>query len=122
YKTLRSNSYLESFGASPTIESNDGTVTPESAIGQWDQIFIEGSKTTSRTFTVIANNLQRKAMEEAGFVDIEKWNFKVRVPLYCVRTQTNCDAVSPQSLAQGSEVKEIGQFGQLFANKILLGY
>ncbi|KAL6399709.1 hypothetical protein AUP68_17116 [Ilyonectria robusta] len=79
YKGLKPGCYLESFEASPTIESDDGTVTPESAMGQWADIFIEGSKTTGRTFTVLADNLQRKAMEEAGFVDIEEWNFKVWV-------------------------------------------
>ncbi|KAH7133020.1 hypothetical protein EDB81DRAFT_845500 [Dactylonectria macrodidyma] len=105
YKTLRSSSYLESFEASPTIKSNNNTVTPESAVGQWDQIFIEGSKTTSRTFTVIANNLQRKAMEEAGFVDIEKWNFKC--PL------------SPWP--KDPKLKEMGQFGQLFATQDTAG-
>jgi hypothetical protein len=47
-------------------------------MGQWDKIFIEGSKSSGRSFTVLADNLQRKAMEEAGFVDIEEWNYKVR--------------------------------------------
>ncbi|KAH7127865.1 S-adenosyl-L-methionine-dependent methyltransferase [Dactylonectria estremocensis] len=105
HKTLQSGGYLESFEASPTIESDDDTVTPESAMGQWDQIFIEGSKTTGRTFTVIADNLQRKAMEEAGFVDIEEWNFKC--PL------------SPWP--KDPKLKEMGQFGQLFATQDTAG-
>ncbi|KAH7006931.1 S-adenosyl-L-methionine-dependent methyltransferase [Ilyonectria destructans] len=101
YKGLQPGCYLESFEASPTIESDDGTVTPESAMGQWADIFIEGSKSTGRTFTVIADNLQRKAMEEAGFVDIEEWNFKC--PL------------SPWP--KDPKLKEMGQFGQLFATQ-----
>lgn len=78
HRTLKPGGWLESFEASPTIESDDGTVTPESAMGQWDKIFIEGSRSSGRSFTVLADNLQRKAMEEAGFVDIEEWNYKVR--------------------------------------------
>ncbi|KAM5344143.1 hypothetical protein ACJ41O_012680 [Fusarium nematophilum] len=101
HRTLKSGGWLESFEASPTIESDDGTVTPESALGQWDKIFIEGSKTTGRTFTVIADNLQRKAMEEAGFVDIQEWNYKC--------------PISPWP--KDPKLKEMGQFGQLFATQ-----
>ncbi|UPK99997.1 hypothetical protein LCI18_010932 [Fusarium solani-melongenae] len=101
HKTLKSGGWLESFEASPTIESDDGTVTPESAMGQWDKIFIEGSKSSGRSFTVLADNLQRKAMEEAGFVDIEEWNYKC--------------PISPWP--KDPKLKEMGQFGQLFATQ-----
>ncbi|KAL6355133.1 hypothetical protein LRP88_11379 [Fusarium phalaenopsidis] len=92
HKTLKSGGWLESFEASPTIESDDGTVTPESAMGQWDKIFIEGSKSSGRSFTVLADNLQRKAMEEAGFCPISPW-------------------------PKDPKLKEMGQFGQLFATQ-----
>lgn len=77
YEVLQPGGYLESFEASPFIESDDDTVLPDSALGRWGPIFIEGSQKTGRTFTVVPDNLQRTAMEEAGFVDIQEWNFKV---------------------------------------------
>ena len=58
--------------------SDDGTITPQMAMGQWGDVFVEGSKKTERTFTVVRDGIQRKAMEEAGFVDLQEWNYKVR--------------------------------------------
>lgn len=78
HKTLKSGGYLESFEASPYIESDDGSVTPDMAMGQWGPIFVEGSKKTERSFTILQDGTQKKAMEEAGFVDLQEWNFKVR--------------------------------------------
>ncbi|KAH7142171.1 S-adenosyl-L-methionine-dependent methyltransferase [Dactylonectria macrodidyma] len=106
YKTLKPGGWLESFEASPTIESDDGTVTPTSALGRWGPIFIDGSKKSGRTFTVIADGLQRKYMEEAGFVDIQEWDFKC--PL------------SPWP--KDPKMKEIGQYGELFATQDTEGF
>lgn len=118
YKTLKPGAYLESFEASPTIESDDGTVKPDSAMGQWDKIFIEGTKTTGRSFTVLVDGTQRKAMEEAGFVDIEEWNYKVNPAIHHVlemMTDTLQCPISPW--AKDPKLKEIGQFGQVFATQ-----
>ncbi|KAI5458956.1 S-adenosyl-L-methionine-dependent methyltransferase [Mariannaea sp. PMI_226] len=101
YKSLKPGGYLESFEASPTIESDDGTVKPESAMGQWDKIFIDGTKATGRSFTVVADGLQRQAMEAAGFVDINEWDYK------CPLSPWPKDA----------KLKDMGQFGQAFATQ-----
>lgn len=77
FKAIKPGGYLESFETAPYIESDDGTVKKDSALDRWGNIFIEASKKTGRTFTVLDEGIQRKAMEEAGFVDIEEWNFKV---------------------------------------------
>lgn len=59
--------------------SDDGTVPEKSAISQWGKFFEEGGKKMGRSFLVIKEGTQRKAMEEAGFVDIQEWEFKVSI-------------------------------------------
>lgn len=58
---------------------SDHIPLPEgSALGQWGKFFVEGGKKIGRTFTVLEDGVQRRAMEAAGFVDIEEYDFKVR--------------------------------------------
>lgn len=57
--------------------SDDGSVAEKSAISQWGKFFEEGGRALGRTFMVVDTGIQRKAMEEAGFVDIQEWEFKV---------------------------------------------
>ncbi|KAK1763691.1 S-adenosyl-L-methionine-dependent methyltransferase [Phialemonium atrogriseum] len=97
YKVLKPGGYLESYEASPAMESDDGTVDDKSAMHQWGKFFIEGGRKLGRTFTVIDDKVQRKAMEEAGFVDIEEWDCKVPIGGW----------------AQDPKLKEIGQYAQL---------
>lgn len=77
YKTLKPGGWFESFEGSPHMVSDDGTVPEKSAISQWGKFFEEGGKKMGRSFLVIHEGTQRKAMEEAGFVDIQEWDFKV---------------------------------------------
>lgn len=86
YKVLKPGGYLESYEASPAMESDDGTVDDKSAMHQWGKFFIQGGRKLGRTFTVIDDKVQRKAMEEAGFVDIEERDCKVspQQPVLCV--------------------------------------
>jgi hypothetical protein len=59
------------------IESDDGTVTNTSAMHEWGRFFIEGGKKIRQPFTIIEDDLQRKGMEDAGFVDIQVVDHKV---------------------------------------------
>lgn len=77
YKTLRPGGWLEHYEAAPYLESDDGTVGEMSAMSQWGPIFIEGSKKTGRSFTLVPDGVQKTGMEKAGFVDCQTWNFKV---------------------------------------------
>ncbi|KAI5459529.1 S-adenosyl-L-methionine-dependent methyltransferase [Mariannaea sp. PMI_226] len=106
FKSLKPGGYLESFETTPMVESDDGTVKPGSACAQWGPIFNDASKVTGRTFTVIEQGLQRKAMEDAGFVDIQEWDFKC--PL------------SPW--AKDPKYKEIGRFAEVFATQDTEGF
>lgn len=77
YMALKPGAWLESFEGSPHMTSDDGTVSDKSAISQWGKFFEEGGKTLGRSFMVVDEGVQRKAMEEAGFVDIHVWDCKV---------------------------------------------
>lgn len=78
YRCCRPGDFVESYETSSILQSDDDTVKEDSAMGQWGKFFIEGSKKLGLSFTVVDDGTQRKAMEEAGFVDIEEYNFKVR--------------------------------------------
>ncbi|ROW04553.1 hypothetical protein VMCG_05035 [Cytospora schulzeri] len=79
YAALKPGAWLESFEGSPHMISDDGTVSDKSAISQWGKFFEEGGKTLGRSFMVVDEGVQRKAMEEAGFVDIQEWDCKAPV-------------------------------------------
>jgi len=77
FNCLKPGGWLESYEMSTMWESDDGSVTEKMALGQWGKIFVEGGRQSGRTFTVVVDELQRKAMEAAGFVDIQERNIKV---------------------------------------------
>jgi len=90
-------------------------VKESSALGQWGKLFIEGAKKLGVSFTVYEEELQRKAMEAAGFVDIQQFEYKVN-KLYLQRW-TMTDNIRLQTPIGGwpkdPELKELGQFGKL---------
>lgn len=46
-------------------------------LGNREKFFIENGKKIGRAFRVIQDNVQRKGMEKAGFLDIQEFNYKV---------------------------------------------
>ncbi|KAH7226302.1 S-adenosyl-L-methionine-dependent methyltransferase [Fusarium oxysporum] len=115
YKTCKPGGWVESFEPSGIITSDDDTVKESSALGQWGKLFIEGAKKLGVSFTVYEEELQRKAMEAAGFVDIQQFEYKVN-KLYLQRW-TMTDNIRLQTPIGGwpkdPELKELGQFGKL---------
>lgn len=77
FRTCKPGGWAESFEASPRLESDDGSVTENSAMNEWGKFFIEGGKKLGRPFTIIEDDLQKRYMEEAGFVDIQTRDLKV---------------------------------------------
>ena len=77
YNCLKPGGWLESYEISPLWESDDDTIPKDSAMAQWAGIFIEGGRRIGRTFEVLPLNLQRKAMEAAGFKEIQEKPIKV---------------------------------------------
>lgn len=78
FDVCKPGGWVESYEASCIMLSDDGSVQPGSAMGEWCKFFISGSKKTGNSMTVIEEDLQIKAMEAAGFVDIQTKDLKVR--------------------------------------------
>lgn len=77
FRALRPGGWLESYEGFAGVESDDGSVPADSPIGQWGMIFINFGESIGRSFTIVADEVQRKGMRAAGFVDIEEVNLKV---------------------------------------------
>lgn len=69
---------MESYEGSYVMESDHGSVSETSAIGQWGKIFNSFGESINRSFTIVPDGTQRKSMEASGFVDIKESNDKVR--------------------------------------------
>ena len=77
YKSLKPGGYVESVEGGIYHTSDDGTVPEDSAVGQWGKIFTDVGQKLGRPFAVVEDGLQKKSMEEAGFVDICEQDYKV---------------------------------------------
>ncbi|KAF5024547.1 hypothetical protein F66182_3310 [Fusarium sp. NRRL 66182] len=106
YKALKPGGYLESFEASPTIQSDDDTVRPDSALASWGKIFIDASEKVGRSFTVLEDDTQTKSLQAAGFEAIEEWNFKCPLNRW----------------PKDPGLKEIGGFAQYFSTRDSEGF
>lgn len=71
YRVAKPGSYVESYVPGSDILSDNGSVKEDSPYDQWCKVFREGGKKLGRTFAVYQEDLQRKCMEAAGFVDIQ---------------------------------------------------
>lgn len=77
YQVLQPGGWLESIENDPVLESDDNTVTEATALGQWGRIFGNFGNTIGRSFTLVADDVQKTAMQAAGFVDIQEVEYKV---------------------------------------------
>ncbi|KAJ9142423.1 Methyltransferase domain-containing protein [Pleurostoma richardsiae] len=106
YRCIKPGGFLESYEPSMTLESDDSSVGDNTAMAQWGRFFVEGGKKLGRSFLVVDEGVQKKAMEEAGFVDIQEWNFKA--PL--------------GGWAADPKLKEIGQYARITLEQDIEGY
>ncbi|KAF5667179.1 methyltransferase [Fusarium heterosporum] len=72
--------WIESYEVSSTMESDDDSIPEGSAMQRWGQVFEEGGLRAGRSFAIIREDVQKTAMEEAGFVNIHVEDLKVRLP------------------------------------------
>ncbi|KAK3399772.1 hypothetical protein B0T20DRAFT_406937 [Sordaria brevicollis] len=82
FRCASSGGYVESMVSSAFFQSDDGSVKKGSALEQWHSIFWKGGEKLGRSFKVIEDDLQIKAMEEAGFVDITVKNIKIPLGIW----------------------------------------
>ncbi|KAJ4198718.1 hypothetical protein NW767_008709 [Fusarium falciforme] len=106
FRVCKPGGYVESYEGSPDMESDDDTVPKDSAMADWGPIFKEAGAKISRPFTILHEDLARKAMEEAGFVDIESRDFKAPVGAW----------------PKDKTMREIGQFAQVALEQDIEGY
>lgn len=88
FRCCKPGGYVEHFENSINMECDDGSIAPGSPMHQWGKVFWAGGEKFGRTFRVVEDDIQKKCMEEAGFVDITVWEHKVRhtVRLECYIT------------------------------------
>ncbi|KAM0351275.1 hypothetical protein ACHAP4_009414 [Fusarium culmorum] len=106
YRACKPGGWVESFEASPRLESDDGSVQEGSAMSEWGKFFIEGGRKMGRTFTIIDDDLQKQGMEEAGFVDIVTWDYKAPVGAW----------------PKDPKLQEVGKFGHAAMDQDLEGF
>ncbi|KAK3502285.1 S-adenosyl-L-methionine-dependent methyltransferase [Neurospora crassa] len=82
FRTCKPGGYVETFVACSTMKCDDGTLKEDSAMLQWGKVFNEGGRRFGRTFEVYENDLQRKAMAAAGFVDIEYRDYYIPIGVW----------------------------------------
>ncbi|TGJ82673.1 hypothetical protein E0Z10_g6073 [Xylaria hypoxylon] len=97
FQTLKPGGIFESKESSCIIQSDDGTVPYGSALDQWGRVFTEAGKKFGRSFRPVEEDLQIKAMQAAGFVDIKVYNLKTTLG----------------SWPADPKYKEIGQYARL---------
>lgn len=80
YRYLKPGAWLESFDTNVYIESDDGTVAKGTAMFDYGEILRKGCGKMgipSSDFYVVRDQLQRKALEAAGFVNIQEKRFRI---------------------------------------------
>ncbi|KAI1660025.1 S-adenosyl-L-methionine-dependent methyltransferase [Daldinia decipiens] len=106
FKTLKPGGWIESFEVEADYRSDDGTLKPDSAMIMWRDLFTEGGKKLGLSFTLISDDVQRKGIEDAGFVDMTVKDIKVPMGPW----------------PADPKLKEIGQWAQYTLEQDLEGY
>jgi len=77
YRVLKPGGWIETFEADAMLTSEDGSVKEGTPLDQWGKTFREAGDRIGRSFCVINDDLQRKGLEEAGFIKLCQWDFNV---------------------------------------------
>lgn len=111
------------------MESDDGTVTDKSAIGQWGYIFREGAKkmASKASFSVVADHIQKTSLVDAGFTSINEFPLKVCCPspILSLSYSTNSRQTPISEWPETPKLKEVGQFSRAvweYDTRGLVGY
>lgn len=106
YRALKPGGWVESFEGAAYFESDDGTLTEAHALGQWGKLFANFGETIGRPFTLVADDIQKRSMQAAGFVDIHEAEYKIPVGTW----------------PKDPRLKEIGGYTQLAFEADIEGY
>lgn len=106
FRCCKPGGYVEHFENSINMECDDGSIAPGSPMHQWGKVFWAGGEKFGRTFRVVEDDIQKKCMEEAGFVDITVWEHKCPIG----------------SWPADPRLKKLGQFARLVLESDAEGY
>jgi len=106
FRVCKPGGWFEDHESSCKMDSDDGSVLPDSPMDQWAKVFWEGGRRFGRTLRVVEDDLQKKCIEEAGFVDVQVRDIKM--PL--------------GGWPQDPKSKQIGQFSRLAFELDMEGY
>lgn len=115
FNALQPGGYLESKESSAVIQSDDGTVADDSALAQWGKVFKEAGTKSGKSFQVVEEGLQRKAMEAAGFVDIEERDMKVCIDGSCGQPLLTNHFDYRRRLEPGQQTTRIERLGNIIS-------
>ena len=79
YRTLKPGGWIETFDCNGFPESDDGTLTEDTALFKWGTLIQDGSRAlgSKASFACVAEGLQAKGLKEAGFTSINEVPIKV---------------------------------------------
>ncbi|OIW32793.1 methyltransferase type 11 [Coniochaeta ligniaria NRRL 30616] len=106
FRVCKPGGYVEHFENSINMDCDDGSIAPGSPMHQWGKVFWAGGEKFGRTFRVVEDDIQKKCMEEAGFVDITVWEHKCPIG----------------SWPADPRLKTLGQFSRLVLESDAEGY
>ncbi|KAG4253738.1 hypothetical protein FPRO03_07698 [Fusarium proliferatum] len=106
FRVCAPGGWVESYEVSSTMESDDNSIPDGSAMKRWGEVFEEGGQRAGRSFAMIREDVQRKSMEEAGFVNIHVVDLKA--PLGPWHTE--------------ERLKQVGQYMQAALERDYEGY
>ncbi|KAJ3540660.1 hypothetical protein NM208_g4960 [Fusarium decemcellulare] len=106
FEVCKPGGWVESYEVSSTMESDDDSIPAGSAMQRWGEVFEEGGRRAGRSFAIIQEDVQRKSMEEAGFVNIHVEDLKAPVGGW----------------HQETRLKQVGQFMQAALERDYEGY
>lgn len=81
YRCCKPGGWIEHYDVSPLVLSDDGTVLEGSAMDQYGKVFREAGKRVGIDICTADNGTMENGMKEAGFVNVQVKDIKVRYPL-----------------------------------------
>ena len=79
HTTLKPGGILECYESSPSIESDDNSIPPESCMAKWGPMYIKAGKSTGRTFQVLEHSIIETYLRNMGMEIISIHNSKVKL-------------------------------------------
>nr|XP_036580010.1 Phosphoethanolamine N-methyltransferase 3-like protein 1 [Colletotrichum truncatum]KAF6787766.1 Phosphoethanolamine N-methyltransferase 3-like protein 1 [Colletotrichum truncatum] len=107
FRACKPGGWVQSGEAEVEFHSDDDSIPADSAMKTlWWRLYTEGGEKLGRPFDVISKGLQRKGLEDAGFVDIVEEKFKLPVGGW----------------AADPKLAEVGRYVQLTMENDIEGY